>query len=82
MTTENLDFTDITGNGIANRGLLQKDILLGGIAYTRSGKDSFDDTGQHFEPGVWSNVEAATDPAERAAEPRGSAQDRFPAMAR
>ena len=37
LTQESLSFTDISGSGknigIANRGALQPDILLGGIAY-------------------------------------------------
>jgi len=63
-THEQLDFTDITATGIANRGLLQSDITLGGIAYLQAVKDSFDGTGQHFEPGVWINVPNTTDPEE------------------
>lgn len=65
MTSEKLDFKDLTGpTGIANRGLLQPDIFLGGIAYVQEIKDSFDDTDQHFEPGVFNNVQATTNPAE------------------
>lgn len=65
MTTEQLDFTDLTGaTGIANRGLLQKDIFLGGVAYTQAINDSFDNSGQHFEPGVFNFVPATTNPAE------------------
>jgi hypothetical protein len=66
FTDETLAFTDITGNGIANRGLLQNDIPLGGVAYLQTIKDSFDGTGQHFEPGVWANVPATTNPNEQA----------------
>ena len=63
FTDETLEFTDITGaTGIANRGFLQDDIPLGGVAYLQSIKDSFDGTGQHFEPGVWVNVPSTTDP--------------------
>src|SRR2546423_10377005 len=54
FTDETLAFTDITGNnGIANRGFLQNDIPLGGVAYLQTIKDRFDATRQHFEPGVW-----------------------------
>jgi hypothetical protein len=66
FTDETLAFTDITGHGIANRGFLQDDIPLGGVAYLQTIKDSFDGTGQHFEPGVWANVPATTNPNERA----------------
>lgn len=68
MTQETIDFTDITGSGpnvgIANRGALQKDILLGGISYLQQVKDSATGVGQHFEPGVWINVPDTTSPAE------------------
>ena len=64
FTTETLAFTDITGNGIANRGFFQKDIVLGGVSYLQTIDDSFDQTGQHFEPGVWANVPATTAPKE------------------
>lgn len=66
FTNETLTFTDITGTGIANRGLLQTQIFLGGAAYLQTINDSFDNTGQHFEPGVWANVPATTNPAEQA----------------
>jgi hypothetical protein len=66
FTEETLTFTDITGTGIANRGLLQTQIFLGGVAYLQTINDSFDNTGQHFEPGVWANVPATTNPAEQA----------------
>lgn len=66
MTTETLDFTDITGTGIANRGFKQEDVFLGGIAYLQAIDDSFDGKGQHFEPGVWSTVPPTSDPNEPA----------------
>ena len=70
LTEETLDFTDITGSGqnvgIANRGALQKDILLGGIAYLQQVTDRTSGVGQHFEPGVWINVPNTTNPAEPA----------------
>lgn len=66
LTTETLSFTDITGTGIANRGLLQPDIVLGGVAYLQTVNDSFDDTGQHFEPGVWAHVPPTSNPSEPA----------------
>jgi prepilin-type processing-associated H-X9-DG protein len=65
FTNETLEFTDITGkNGIANRGLLQTDIALGGIAYLQQISDNFDNSAQHFEPGLWVNVPATTNPNE------------------
>lgn len=70
LTQETSDFTDITGSGqnvgIANRGALQKDILLGGIAYLQQVTDRTSGVGQHFEPGVWINVPNTTNPAEPA----------------
>jgi hypothetical protein len=65
LTEETLEFTDITGNGIANRGLLQADLQLGGLAYLQQIKDRFDHSNQHFEPGVWVNVPATTNPEEK-----------------
>jgi hypothetical protein len=65
-TEESLDFTDITGSGvnvgIANRGALQRDILLGGIAYLQQVTDRGSGVGQHFEPGVWIHVPSTTAP--------------------
>lgn len=62
LTEEELDFTEITGTGIANRSLFESTIALGAIAYTQSIKDSCDQTGQHFEPGVWAHVPTTTHP--------------------
>lgn len=64
LTDEELDFTEITGTGIANRSLFEDTITLGGIAYTQAIKDSFDQSGQHFEPGVWANVPETANPEE------------------
>jgi hypothetical protein len=66
LTDETLDFTDITGTGIANRALLQKDIALGGLGYLQQVSDRFDGSHQHFEPGVWLNVPATVNPTEEA----------------
>jgi hypothetical protein len=65
FTEETLAFTDITGSGIANRGLLQTDILLGGVSYLQTINDKFDNSGQHFEPGVWAHVPATANPKEQ-----------------
>ena len=45
---------------------MQKDILLGGIAYLQQVTDRTSGVGQHFEPGVWINVPNTTNPAEAA----------------
>jgi len=67
LTDETLEFTDVTGTGgIANRGLLQPDIALGGLAYLQQISDKFDGSHQHFEPGVWANVPATSNPGEKA----------------
>src|SRR5262249_43661957 len=64
FTEEELRFTEITGYGIVNRGFLQDDIVLGSVAYLQQIKDAFDQSGQHFEPGVWINVPQLTNPTE------------------
>ena len=69
VTKETLSFTDITGSaGIANRGFLQDDIALGGLAYQQEVSDvtRVPPKALHFEPGVWINVPTTTDPAEAA----------------
>lgn len=66
LTDEKLDFTEITGSGIANRSLFENTVVLGGAAYTQAIKDSFDQSGQHFEPGVWINVPSTINPSEPA----------------
>lgn len=66
LTSETLEFTDITGGGIANRGLLQADVALGGLAYLQQIKDRFDNSDQHFEPGVWISVPQTLNPDEPA----------------
>ncbi|MET4315701.1 heme-binding protein [Bradyrhizobium sp. RT4b] len=66
FTSEQIDFTEITGSGIANRSLFEKTVVLGGAAYTQSIKDSFDGSGQHFEPGVWAHTPVIVNPNEPA----------------
>ena len=66
LTDEQLEFTEITGTGIANRSLFEHTVVLGGAGYTQAINDSFDGTGQHFEPGVWANVPATANPQEPA----------------
>lgn len=63
LTQETLEFTNITGTGVANRGFLQKDIALGALAYLQQISDKAG--AQHFEPGVWANVPATVDPTEK-----------------
>jgi hypothetical protein len=63
LTSETLEFSAVNGP-IPNRGLLQADIELAGITYLQQINDSFDNSGQHIEPGIWVNVPATTGPAE------------------
>ncbi len=60
-TTETLDFTDISGSGVGNRGLLEPDRFLGALSYLQTVNDDILGP-QHFEPGVWINVPSTTDP--------------------
>jgi hypothetical protein len=67
VTKETLSFTDLTGpQGIANRGLLQGDVALGGLAYQQEVSDvtRIPPKALHFEPGVWACVPSTTSPAE------------------
>lgn len=64
FTDEELSFIDITGSGIANRGLLQTDIFLGALEYRQRVFDAFDDSGQHAERGNWLHIPLTTAPAE------------------
>ncbi len=67
VTKETLSFNDITGpQGIANRGLLQNDIVLGGLSYLQEVNDVtvIPPKPLHFEPGVWACVPATIDPDE------------------
>jgi hypothetical protein len=65
LTNEALEFLDITGTtGIANRGLLQTDVPLGGLGYLQTIFDRFDNSAQHFEPGVWTSVPKTNTPDE------------------
>ncbi len=67
VTRDTLSFTNITGTqGIANRGLLQDDIALGGLGYQQEVSDvtRVPRKPLHFEPGVWINVPSTANPAE------------------
>ena len=44
FTDETLSFIDITGTGIANRGLMQTQIFLGGVSYLQTINDKFDNS--------------------------------------
>jgi len=63
-TTEELDF-DFVSNQIANRGLLQADINLAGIRYLQLVTDSILKVGIHAEPGLWLNIPATANPADK-----------------
>jgi hypothetical protein len=61
MTQETLSFTNITGSGVANRGFVETDRFLGALSYLQQVSDVI--TGPiHFEPGVWANIPATSDP--------------------
>ena len=45
LTDEELEFTEITGTGIANRSLFEHTVVLGGAGYTQAINDSFDGAG-------------------------------------
>lgn len=65
LTQETLQFTRIPGS-IPNRGFLEPDINLFGVTYLQHISDRLLKAGIHAEPGVWANVPATTDPAEKA----------------
>ena len=65
LTRETLTFQEIAGP-IPNRGLLQPDIFMAGLSYLQLIGDenlSPPNDGLHFEPGIWLNVPATTNPA-------------------
>jgi hypothetical protein len=65
LTSETLSFSPGLGS-VPNRGSVQGDIFLNGVPYLQTVSDIT--TGQrigiHFEPGLWMNVPATTDPTE------------------
>ncbi|HEY0035062.1 MAG TPA: heme-binding protein [Longimicrobium sp.] len=63
LTDETLEFTPIPGT-IPNRGLLQPDITMAGVNYLQQISDQNTLQGLHFEPGMWLNVPATTNPKE------------------
>jgi hypothetical protein len=65
VTTETLDFSPSLGS-IPNRGEVQPDIFLNGLPYLQKVSDVTtpgEQTGIHFEPGLWLSVPATTNPA-------------------
>jgi hypothetical protein len=63
LTSETLEFSAIPGT-IPNRGLLQPDITMAGVNYLQQISDRNTSQGLHFEPGMWLNVPATTNPNE------------------
>ncbi len=71
LTTETLTFSPALGS-VPNRGEVQPDIFLNGVPYLQQISDVTNQVtnpgappvGIHFEPGLWMNVPATTDPAE------------------
>jgi hypothetical protein len=63
LTNETLEFTPIPGT-IPNRGFLQPDITMAGVNYLQQISDQNTLQGLHFEPGMWLNVPATTNPNE------------------
>jgi hypothetical protein len=61
VTSEQLDFGPALQQ-IPNRGLLQPDISLAGLAYLQQIADANTNTNQHFEPGMWVTVPPTSDP--------------------
>lgn len=65
LTRETLSFEQI-GGPIPNRGLLQPDLFMAGLSYLQQiGDENLEppNDGLHFEPGVWLNIPATTNPA-------------------
>jgi hypothetical protein len=66
LVSQTLSFTRPIGT-VPNRGEDQPDIFLNGVGYLLTVSDITDPAkpiGIHFEPGVWMNVPATTDPPE------------------
>jgi hypothetical protein len=61
LMQETLQFEEIQG-AIPNRGLLQADIDMFGVHYMQQIKDKNTGEGLHFEPGIWLNIPATTNP--------------------
>ena len=63
VTSEQLNFGPALQQ-IPNRGLLQPNISLAGLAYLQQIADANTNTNQHFEPGMWINVPQTSNPHE------------------
>jgi hypothetical protein len=66
LTSQTLSFSRPLGS-VPNRGEVQPDIFLNGVTYLLTVSDITDPAkpiGIHFEPGLWMNIPATTDPAE------------------
>jgi hypothetical protein len=63
LTSEMLEFTQIPGS-IPNRGFQQPDIFMAGVNYLQQIIDRNTQEGLHFEPGMWINVPATSNPHE------------------
>jgi hypothetical protein len=65
VTDETIEFSTIPGK-IPNRGLLQEDIFMFGVAYLQQVFDALapDKPGLHFEPGMWLTIPPTTNPKE------------------
>jgi hypothetical protein len=61
LTEETIVFTKIAGK-IPNRGLQMPDINMVGISYLQQISEANGGPALHFEPGIWLNVPATTDP--------------------
>lgn len=65
-TIEHLTFSSL-GAPVPNRGNVQEDIFFSGLSYTQSVDDAVPPGGGlHFEPGIWLNIPATTDPKQDA----------------
>jgi len=68
LTLEQLEVEEVKG-AIPNRGLLQPDINMFGVHYLQQIQDANvivngSHAALHFEPGIWLNIPATTDPKE------------------
>lgn len=66
LTSETLSFSSPLG-AVPNRGEVQPDLFLNGVPYLQTISDVTDPSapvGIHFEPGLWLNVPATTEPSE------------------
>lgn len=62
-TEERLEIEEVKG-AIPNRGLLQADINMYGVHYLQQVSDVNTGEALHFEPGIWLNIPATSNPQE------------------